>query len=147
MDRPLFTIGYEGATQPGLIAALREAGVELVIDVRAIAASRRPGFSKRLLAGGLEAAGIRYEHFKDLGTPKAGREAARRGNVPEMRRIMAGQLATPEAQRALAGAIAAAGEAKACLLCLERRHEDCHRALVADLMAEQGGFTIVPLAG
>ena len=38
--RRIFTIGYEGATQPELIAALRQAGVERLIDVRAVASSR-----------------------------------------------------------------------------------------------------------
>ena len=49
----IFTIGYEGATQPDFIAALRAAGVERVIDVRAVPLSRRPGFSKNVLANGL----------------------------------------------------------------------------------------------
>ena len=51
----IFTIGYEGATQPDLIETLRRAGVGLVIDVRAIAASRRAGFSKTILANSLAA--------------------------------------------------------------------------------------------
>ena len=48
--RRIFTIGYEGATQGELIAALRQAGVERVIDVRAVPLSRTPGFSKNVLA-------------------------------------------------------------------------------------------------
>ena len=45
----IFTIGYEQATQAQVIGALKAAGVELVIDVRAVAASRRAGFSKGVL--------------------------------------------------------------------------------------------------
>ena len=93
----IFTIGYEGATQPELIAALRAAGVEQVIDVRAVPLSRKPGFSKNVLAAGLREAGIDYVHLKALGTPPAGREAARKGRMDEMRRIFAEQLETPEA--------------------------------------------------
>lgn len=54
----IFTIGYEGATQAEVIAALSAAGVELLIDVRAVPLSRRPGFSKNVLASGLREAGI-----------------------------------------------------------------------------------------
>ncbi|MBX6745513.1 MAG: DUF488 domain-containing protein, partial [Acetobacteraceae bacterium] len=69
MSRPLFTIGYEQATPATLIEALRTAGVRTLVDVRALANSRRPGFSKRALAAALEEAGIGYEHLRALGTP------------------------------------------------------------------------------
>ena len=65
--------------RPELIAALQAAGVEQVIDVRAVPLSRKPGFSKNVLAAGLKEAGIDYVHLKALGTPPAGREAARKG--------------------------------------------------------------------
>ena len=42
----IFTIGYENATVPDFVAALTQAGVKRVIDVRAVPNSRRPGFSK-----------------------------------------------------------------------------------------------------
>ena len=87
--RRIFTIGYEGATQPELVAALKEAGVEQLIDVRAVPLSRKPGFSKNVLAAGLREAGIDYVHLKALGTPPEGREAARKGRFEEMERIYA----------------------------------------------------------
>jgi len=102
----IFTIGYEGATQPELVAALRQAGVERVIDVRAVPMSRKPGFSKNVLAAGLREAGIDYVHLKALGTPPAGREAARKGRWAEMNRIYAAQLDTPEAAAEAAQMIA-----------------------------------------
>ena len=76
---PLFTIGYEQAQVPAVMGELRRAGVGLVVDTRAVAASRRAGFSKRQLAAGLDAAGIGYIHLQKLGTPKEGRDAARSG--------------------------------------------------------------------
>ena len=69
----IFTIGYEGTTVPEFIAALKQAGVERVIDVRALPLSRRPGFSKSGLKAALEEAGIEYVHLKALGTPADGR--------------------------------------------------------------------------
>ena len=123
----IFTIGYEGATQPELVAALRKAGVARVIDVRAVPLSRKPGFSKNVLAAGLKEAGIDYIHLKALGTPPAGREAARKGRFEEMERIYAAQLETPEAGAQAAQMIALAEEKPAALLCFERDPAHCHR--------------------
>src|SRR5437762_571583 len=73
MARVLATIGYEHATQPQVIERLKRAGVEIVLDVRAVASSRRAGFSKTLLAASLANAGVGYLHLRGLGTPKPGR--------------------------------------------------------------------------
>ena len=125
--RRIFTIGYEGATQDELIAALGKAGVERLIDVRAVPLSRKPGFSKNVLAAGLREAGIDYVHLKALGTPPAGREAARKGRTEEMRRIYAEQLETPEAGVQAAQLVELAGEKPSALLCFERDPAGCHR--------------------
>ena len=71
---------------------LQHAGVKLLVDVRAVAASRRPGFSKNQLAAGLDRSGISYVHLKGLGTPKEGRLAARAGKTDELQRIYATHL-------------------------------------------------------
>jgi uncharacterized protein (DUF488 family) len=123
----IFTIGYEGATQVELVAALRQAGVERVIDVRAVPLSRKPGFSKNVLAAGLKEAGIDYVHLKALGTPPAGREAARKGRMDEMKRIFAAQLETPEAGLQAAQMVELAEEKPSALLCFERDPAGCHR--------------------
>jgi len=123
----IFTIGYEGATQKELIAALRQAGVQRVIDVRAVPNSRKPGFSKNVLAAGLAESGIDYVHLKALGTPPAGREAARKGDWETMNRIYAEQLETPEAGAEAARMIALAEETPTALLCFERDPAQCHR--------------------
>lgn len=127
MSLKIFTIGYEGATQKELIAALQAAGVARVIDVRAVPLSRRPGFSKNVLAAGLKEAGIDYVLLKALGTPPAGREAARKGRIEEMRRIYAAQLETPEAALDAARMMALAEETPSALLCFERDPAGCHR--------------------
>jgi uncharacterized protein (DUF488 family) len=123
----IFTIGYEGATQAELIAALRAAGVTRVIDVRAVPMSRKPGFSKNVLAAGLKEAGIGYVHLKALGTPPAGREAARKGDMATMERIYAAQLETPEAGAEAAQMLALADDEPSALLCFERDPAQCHR--------------------
>jgi uncharacterized protein (DUF488 family) len=123
----IFTIGYEGATQDEFVVALQKAGVERVIDVRAVPLSRKPGFSKNILAAGLKEAGIDYVHLKALGTPAEGREAARKGRFAEMERIYAAQLDTPEAGAQAAQMVALAEEKPSALLCFERDPAHCHR--------------------
>ncbi len=130
MARRLYTIGYEGSTQAEFIAALAAAGVQRLIDVRAIAASRRPGFSKTILATSLAEHGIDYVHLRALGTPAAGREAARAGRTDDLRRIYAAQLELPEALVAAEQLKALAAEAPSALLCYERAPEACHRSLL-----------------
>lgn len=132
----IFTIGYEAATVADLIAALAAAGVERVIDVRALPLSRRPGFSKSSLAAGLAEAGIDYRHLKPLGTPKPGRDAAKRGDVATLRQVYAGQLELPEAMAAAGEMLALAAERPSALLCYERDPCHCHRTLLLAAVAQ-----------
>ena len=130
---PLATIGYQAATVASFLDALRAARVELVVDVRAVASSRRPGFSKTRLAATLAESDIGYLHLRGLGTPAAGRAAARAGRVGRMQAIYRTHLATVEAQAELAELVALvrAGR-RVCLLCFEADPAHCHRTLVAD---------------
>jgi uncharacterized protein (DUF488 family) len=133
----LATIGYENATVPRFLETLREAGVTLVVDVRAVASSRRPGFAKSKLAENLAGAGIGYLHLRGLGTPAEGRAAARAGRHAEMHAIFAEHLQTSAAQDDLEAlqARVVAEPGLVCLLCLEADPEHCHRTLVARALA------------
>ncbi|MCA0357690.1 MAG: DUF488 domain-containing protein [Proteobacteria bacterium] len=142
---PLATIGYETDTQNGMIDRLKAAGVELVIDVRAVASSRKAGFSKTLLAGGLSDRGVDYLHLRDLGTPKPGRDAARAGRVDEMRQIFEAHLEEPAAVLALAQATALAKTKRIALLCYEDDPNCCHRRIVADRIRERLKCEVVDL--
>lgn len=128
----IFTIGYEGATQAELITRLKVAGIELLADVRAVPLSRRPGFSKNILAAGLREAGIDYVGLKALGTPPEGREAARKHDLGKLRRIYTGQLALPEAMVQAAQLLDMARERPTALLCFEREPGCCHRSLLVE---------------
>ncbi|WP_157217856.1 DUF488 domain-containing protein [Flavisphingomonas formosensis] len=139
----IFTIGYEGTTQDGLIAALQAAGVERLIDVRAVPLSRKPGFSKNVLAAGLRAAGIDYVHLKALGTPPEGREAARKGDRGGLETSYAGQLALPEAMVQAEQMLDMARDKPSALLCFERDPHRCHRSLLLDAVAN--GAEVVDL--
>jgi uncharacterized protein (DUF488 family) len=133
----IFTIGYEGTTVGEFIAALQSAGVERVIDVRALPLSRRPGFSKTALRGALEEAGIEYLHLKALGTPADGRAAARAGRHADLKRIYAGQLELAEAIGQSAQMLDLAREKPSALLCMERDPAHCHRTLLLDAVAPE----------
>lgn len=142
----LATIGYESATVQTFLEALTSHGIDLLIDVRAVASSRRPGFAKSALAANLATAGIEYLHLRDLGTPAAGRAAARAGRHAEMRRIFERHLATHQAQAELATLmeIVRSGR-RACLLCLEADPTHCHRSLVAQAVAGRLQLRVVDL--
>ena len=119
----------------GFIAALQAAGVEQVIDVRALPLSRRPGFSKSPLAASLAEVGIGYVHLKALGTPKEGRDAAKKGDVATLTRVYANQLELPEAQAQAARMLALAAERPTALLCFEHEPGHCHRTLLLHAVA------------
>ena len=142
----VFTIGYQESTPDAVIGTLATAGVGLLVDVRAVAASRRPGFSKRQLAAGVATAGIDYRHLRGLGTPADGRLAARTGRYGDLRRIFETHLATDTAKAELdelAGLVAAG--TPVCLLCFERHAGHCHRRILGEKLAERLGVEVVDL--
>ena len=131
----IFTIGYEGATVGEFVEALRTAKVKRVIDVRAVANSRRPGFSKTPLRNALAEENIDYVHLRALGTPADGRAAARAGRHEDLVRIYAGQLELPEAIAQGAQMLDLAGEKPSAVLCYERDPAGCHRTLLLSAVA------------
>lgn len=144
---PLFTIGYEQAKADAVLGELKAAKVELLVDVRAVAASRRPGFSKRQLAAGLDEQGIGYLHLRALGTPKEGRLAARSGDLKTLWRIFEKHLKTPQAKEALdeLASLVRSGR-RVCLLCYERDVNHCHRRRVGEVVGERTGVKMENLA-
>jgi uncharacterized protein (DUF488 family) len=140
---PLFTIGYEQARSSAVLDGLAAAKVGLVVDVRAVAASRRPGFSKRQLAAGLDEKGIGYLHLRALGTPKEGRLAARSGDLKTLWRIYEKHLKTPEAKEEMDELVQLVESGRrVCLLCYERDAEHCHRQRVAEIVQKHTGAKI-----
>ena len=130
---PLATIGYQAATVDSFLEALRAARVELLVDVRAVASSRRPGFAKSRLAATLAESDIGYLHLRGLGTPAEGRAAARAGRFARLRAIYLDHLATSGAQAELAELVELVrARRRVCLLCFEADPAHCHRSMVAD---------------
>ena len=139
-SKKLFTIGYEQTPAKSVLDELEQAGVKLLVDVRAVASSRRPGFSKNQLAAGLDERGISYLHLRGLGTPKEGREAARGGKFALLHRIYAAHLKTPQAREELDELSALVKKAgPVCILCYERDHLHCHRQWIAEIIEDRDG--------
>jgi uncharacterized protein (DUF488 family) len=121
--------------------------VKLLVDVRAVASSRRPGFSKSQLAAGLDERGISYVHLRGLGTPKEGRLAARAGQYETLQKIYAKHLKTAQAKEELDELSALVKKSgPVCILCYERDHQHCHRRWIAEIIEERDGVQIKNLA-
>ena len=147
----LATIGYEGVAQKDFVAALRSSGVEVLVDIRDRAQSRKPGFSKGALSSAIEDAGMEYVHIKALGDPKEGRDAARAGMFERFRLVFSAVLESVDGRLALAEVEKLARSKKICLMCYERDPNHCHRKIVSDRLEESLGCKTmhlgVPLNG
>jgi uncharacterized protein (DUF488 family) len=136
-SKKLFTIGYEQTPAKSVLDELEQAGVKLLVDVRAVASSRRPGFSKSQLTAGLDERGIAYVHLRGLGTPKEGRLAARAGQYDTLEKIYAKHLKTPQAKEELEELSALVKKSgPVCILCYERDHRHCHRRWIAEIIEQ-----------
>jgi uncharacterized protein (DUF488 family) len=141
-ESTLFTIGYEKARLADVVATLKAAGIETLIDVRDRPQSRRPGFSKTQLAAAAEEVGIRYVGLRALGTPPAGREANHKRQWERFWSIVDAKLATAEAEHALHEAAVISSTSLSCLLCYCGNPHTCHRSRIADILAARCGFAI-----
>src|ERR1700742_2509355 len=145
--KTLFTIGYEQTPAKSVLDELEQAGVKLLVDVRAVASSRRPGFSKSQLAAGLDERGIAYVHLRGLGTPKEGRLAARSGQYDVLQKIYTKHLKTAQAREELdelSALVLKSGPV--CILCYERDHTHCHRRWIAEIIEDRDDVKIENLA-
>src|SRR6266481_7650341 len=141
--KQLFTIGYEQTAAKAVLDELEDAGVKLLVDVRAVTSSRRPGFSKNQLSASLDERGIAYLHLKGLGTPKEGRLAARSGKFDLLHKIYAKHLKTPQAREELDELSALVKKSgPVCILCYERDHQHCHRRWIAEIIEDRDGVKI-----
>ena len=138
---PLASVGYAGFTlNTDLAAALRAAGIQSLIDVRALAGSRRRGFGKTALSAALADCGIEYVHMRALGNPKPGRELYRQGRVEEGRAVFERHL---REQRAALGDLARLIAQRRCaLMCVEADPAQCHRTAIIDALRSELGLAL-----
>jgi uncharacterized protein (DUF488 family) len=136
MMKKLYTIGYEGSDVDRLVQTLVNVGIEVLADVRQLPLSRKKGLSKNGLAAKLAEAGIEYRHYKRLGDPKPGRDAAKSGNFAKFEHIFLTHLEKTETQDSLLNLLQVAEERVTCMLCFERCSKHCHRSYLADIASE-----------
>jgi uncharacterized protein (DUF488 family) len=130
----LATIGYEGRTVKDLLAVLKQAKVERVVDVRQMPLSRKPGFSKTALATFLPSHGIEYVGFPQLGTPPAIRNHYKKSG--DFARLRQDYLAYLNSQGpAIEELRELAARGGCALLCFERDPAQCHRSILAEVLA------------
>ncbi|MGH8291168.1 MAG: DUF488 family protein [Steroidobacteraceae bacterium] len=138
----IYTVGYEGLGLEDFLRQLRSAGVQIVVDVRDVPLSRKPGFSKTALAGALQATGIEYLHIRSLGCPKPIRDHYRADR--DWRAYTAAFMKHLRQQsRAVSELAALCEERTAALLCYEADAGFCHRTYVARAVAAISGGSIL----
>jgi uncharacterized protein (DUF488 family) len=150
------TIGVYGWTLETFLAALREADVAQMLDVRqrrGVRGSEYAWANAQRLQAALAAAGIDYRNLKELAPTIELRqvqydEDARRGIGKRSRTDLApeyvGRYTTEVLERADFDSIVAElpqGAASA-LLCVERDAEACHRSLIANRLATEHAVTV-----
>ena len=123
--RGIVSIGYEGRTLDDFISTLTARGVEVLVDVRLTAISRKPGFSKTALMNAAVAAGIEYVHEPLLGNPIDNRDDYRAGY--KRARTRYGKRLAGESSTAVDRLVTLATKQRVAVLCVERDHTICHR--------------------
>lgn len=142
--KKMYTIGYEGASAHQLVETLKNLNVQVLADVRELPLSRKKGLSKKSLTAILADAGIEYRHYRELGDPKPGRDAAKAGDFETFLSVFTNHMRKPGAQEALSDLLLVASEKLTCMLCFERCASMCHRSVIAD-DAVEAGFEVLNL--
>lgn len=136
----IWTIGHSTREWPVFTAMLADAGIEILVDVRRFAGSRRnPQFSGETMAHELPRAGVDYRPVPDLGGRRrpasdspndAWRNASFRG--------YADYMMTPQWQAARDGLEALAHRRRVAIMCAEALWWQCHRGLISDDLKARG---------
>ena len=140
----LYTAGYEGASVAAYIERIASVGVRTLVDVRELPLSRKPGFSKAVLAERLAGASIGYVHMRSLGCPRAIRVRYRSDR--SWPRYTHDFLAYLDTQGDALDRLAALAQQRACcVMCFEADFRVCHRTYVARAAHGRGAPPVVHL--
>jgi len=137
----IWTIGHSTRTIGDFIAALKGNKIKLLADVRLLPGSKRyPQFNKDSLADSLGRAGIRYEHFPELGgrrKPKLdSRNTAWRNDAF---RGYADYMETKEFHKGIERLLNLGDEiGPPAIMCAEAVWWRCHRGLISDFLKARG---------
>ncbi len=137
----IHTLGHSHRSLRELLALLRAAGIQTVVDVRSYPGSRRsPHFSEENLRMALEGDGRMYHWAgRQLGGKRAGRTmSAHTAFASDALRAYADHMETDIFRKGMQHLIQLAGKTPLALLCAEQLPQDCHRALIADYLHQLG---------
>lgn len=138
--RTLWTIGHSTRRWEEFVSMLQAPGIEVLVDVRRFAGSRRnPQYSRSVMPAALAEAGIEYLPMPAMG--------GRRKPVPdspntawrvEAFRAYADHLASAEYIAARTELMQVAERHRACVMCAESVWWRCHRRLISDDFVARG---------
>jgi len=148
----IWTIGHSTRDIDVFISLLRQNGIRLVADVRGLPGSKRyPQFNKETLADSLDTAGIRYEHFPELGgRRKPGPDSKNTAWRNQSFRGYADYMETEEFRKGIERLVVLATErvrptgglaeeiGPTAIMCAEAVWWRCHRALISDFLKVRG---------
>ena len=137
----MWTIGHSTRAIDDFISLLEENEIKLLVDVRAWPGSKRyPQFNKDTLAESLNARGIRYEHFPELGGKRKSKPDSRNTAWRNASfRGYADYMETEQFQKGIERLLEVAAEAgPIAIMCAEAVWWRCHRSLVADYLKARG---------
>jgi len=137
----LFTIGHSTRSLDELVEALQAHGIQTLVDIRSIPASKRlPHFNRETLEQELPERGIEYVWMKELG----GRRKKIRPDSPNTAlrsdsfRNYADHMLTTEFQNAAAELVRIAEAKPLAYMCAERVWFRCHRMMLSDYLVAHG---------
>ena len=137
----IWTIGHSTRAIDEFIALLKENEIKLLVDVRAWPGSKRyPQFNKDALKESLNAHGIRYEHFPELGGKRKSKPDSRNTAWRNTSfRGYADYMETEQFQRGIERLLDVAAETDpTAIMCAEAVWWRCHRSLIADYLKARG---------
>lgn len=136
----VYTIGHSTHAIEDFLALLRAHGIEALADVRRFPGSRRhPQFAQEALRASLQAAGIEYLWFPELGGRRAPRKDSRNTAWRNAGfRGYADYMETPAFEEALSRLSALFATRVTAAMCAEHAWQQCHRGLIADMLKARG---------
>lgn len=140
MSSVVYTIGHSTRAIEEFVDLLTENNVELLVDVRRHAGSKRfPQFGGGPLKRSLAAVGIAYRHAPALGgRRKAGADSENTYWRSESFRAYADYMQTREFRAAVDEVLRASREQTPAMMCAEAVPWRCHRNLIADYLVAHG---------
>ena len=145
--KSVFTVGYERRTGEDLISALKDAGITILVDVRDRPFSRKPDFREKALRVLCSEANIEYQSWTDLGSTEEQRDKLKAtGDFSQFeaafRKHAERKLTAPIGKLAR---LIQATSASVALLCYERCHDECHRSILGEMLADNHGIGVVAI--